>query len=325
MHFHLADSLSLEEVDLTAAYSPDDAREAKERIHFKLAVSLKNWDFRASHNATDFYDLFGPTKTSRKGQSLHLQYKKTLIFDEPNRFMDYTIQAAGYFNLERMPEYQNIQTTYDRFFSLSFKLNSKYLRRSLGAVEDEKGYEWRLMFANTYVNKVLFPRLYACGDLGIPLPLPHSSIWIRTSAGIAFGDRQEPFANFYFGGFGNNWVDHLGYKRYREYYGFPGVELNEIGGKTYLKLMLEWNLPPLFFRRLGFPFLYANWAGLSLFSSGLMTNIDSRPHREDLVDLGVQLDFRLVALSHHQLTLSFGYARILRNKPTDEWLVSLKI
>lgn len=325
MHFHLADSVSLEEVDLTAAYSPDHALEADERVHLKLAVSLKNWDFRAGHNATDFYDLFGPTKMSRKGQSLELQYKKTLIFDEPNRFLDYTIHAAGYFNLERMPEFQNIETTYDRFFTLSFKLNSKYLRRSLGAVEDEKGYEWRLTLANTYVNKVLFPRLYACGDLGIPLPLPHSSIWIRTSAGIAFGDRKEPFANFYFGGFGNNWVDHLSYKRYREYYGFPGVELNEIGGKTYAKVMLEWNLPPLFFRRLGFPFLYANWAGLSIFSSGLMTDIDSRPHREDFVDLGVQLDFRLIALSHHQLTLSFGYARTLRSNRSDEWLVSLKI
>jgi len=325
MHFHFADAVSLEKVDFTATFSPDNSLEPGERFHLRLAVSLKNWDFLASHNATDFYDLFGPTKTSRKGQSLQVKYRKILIFDEPNRFMDYTIHAAGYFGLERMPDFQNVSTTYDKFFSLSFKFNYKYLRRSLGAIEDEKGYEWRLTLANFYVNRVLFPRLYACGDFGIPLPLPHSSLWIRGSAGYALGERQEPFANFYFGGFGNNWVDHLPYKRYREYYGFPGVELNEIGGKNFAKLILELNLPPLFFKRLGFPFLYANWASVSLFSTGLITNIDSRPVQQKLFDLGLQVDFRMIALSHHQLTLSFGYARALNNKRSDEWLVSLKI
>ena len=33
-----------------------------------------------------------------------------------------------------------------------------------------------------------------------------------------------PFANFYFGGFGNNWVDHLDEKRYRRVSSFPGVD-----------------------------------------------------------------------------------------------------
>ena len=50
-----------------------------------------------------------------------------------------------------------------------------------------------------------------------PLPLKHSSLWLRSSAGYVAGDdRDEPFANFYFGGFGNNWVDHREEKRYRE-------------------------------------------------------------------------------------------------------------
>ena len=48
-------------------------------------------------------------------------------------------------------------------------------------------------------------------------------------------DRDDPFANFYFGGFGNNYVDHRDEKRYREYYAFPGVELNEIGGRNFVK------------------------------------------------------------------------------------------
>ncbi|NIW23156.1 MAG: hypothetical protein GWN29_00525, partial [Gammaproteobacteria bacterium] len=72
----------------------------------------------------------------------------------------------------------------------------------------------------------------------------HSSFWLRTSAGFSPGDRDEPFANFFFGGFGNNWVDRLDEKRYREFRSFPGVEISEIGGVNYTRAMLEWNLPP---------------------------------------------------------------------------------
>ena len=206
-------------------------------------------------------------------------------------------------------------------------MNYKYLRKSLAAVEEEKGYQYRLVLANTYVNRTIYPRLYGCLDYGLPLPVRHSSLWLRGAAGIANGDRQDPFANFYFGGFGNNWIDHQESKRYREYYGFPGIGLNEAGGRNFAKLTLEWNLPPLFFRRFGFPFFYANWISPSLFGGGLVTNLDQRPDQRRLSDIGLQVDIRLIALSHHQLTLSLGYARAFEagRDPTDEWMVSLKI
>jgi len=64
-----------------------------------------------------------------------------------------------------------------------------------------------------------------------------------------------------------------------------------------------------------------------LFSSGLLTNIDRRPDQRRLLDVGLQIDIRLIALSHHQLTLSVGYARAYEAErdPTNEWMVSLKI
>ncbi|MCX6554354.1 MAG: hypothetical protein NTZ12_04965 [Candidatus Aminicenantes bacterium] len=327
LNFHLADKVSLEKMDLSVTYSPGGDLEAKERFHLRLQVALKNWELIASHNVANFYDLFGPTRTSRKGQSLELRYSKNLIYDEPNRFLDYSIQAAGYFGLERLPDYQNVSISQDRFFTLDGKLNYKYLRKSLAAIEDEKGYQYRLVLGNTYVNRTLYPRLYGCLDYGLPLPIKHSSLWWRGAAGIAIGDRQDPFANFYFGGFGNNWVDHQDSKRYREYYSFPGVDLNELAGKNFAKLTLEWNLPPLFFRRLGFPFFYANWISPSLFCTGLLTNMDSRPDRRRLYDVGAQFDIRLIALSHHQLTLSLGYARAYEagRDAAAEWMVSLKI
>ncbi len=327
LHAHLADKVSLEKIDLSATYTPNNDLEPRERIHLRLQVALRNWQFTATHNVADFYDLFGPTQTSRKGQSLQLQFNKTLIYDEPNRFLDYSIQAAGYFGLEQLPDYQNIAIEQGRFFALNAKLNYKYLRKSLAAVEEEKGYRYQLVLANTYVNRDLYPRLYACLDYGFPLPVRHSSLWLRGAAGLAYGERQDPFASFYFGGFGNNWIDHQESKRYREHYAFPGIGLNEAGGRNFAKLTLEWNLPPLFFRRLGFPYFYANWISPSLFGGGLIANLDQRPGQRRLRNIGLQADIRLIALSHHQLTLSLGYARAFETgrDATDEWMVSLKI
>ena len=86
----------------------------------------------------------------------------------------------------------------------------------------------------------------------------------------------EPFANFFFGGFGNNYVDHADEKRYREYYAFPGVDLNEIGGRNFLKSTVELNLPPWRFQRVGRPGFYATWMRPALFVTGLATNLDDQ-------------------------------------------------
>ena len=72
-------------------------------------------------------------------------------------------------------------------------------------------------------------------------------------------DRAQPFANFFFGGFGNNYVDRGEEKRYREYYAFPGAQLNQLGGRNFLKSMVELNLPPWRFRHAGTPGLHGTW------------------------------------------------------------------
>jgi hypothetical protein len=159
------------------------------------------------------------------------------------------------------------------------------------------------------------------------LPIPHSSLWLRGSAGYAHGDRDNSFANFYFGGFGNNWIDHLPYQRFREYYSFPGVELNSIGGTNFGKLLAEWTLPPLRFRRLGLPALYCRWTRLALFSAGIVTNIDSVPDRREVFDFGGQLDFNIVLFSNLNSTFSLGYAAAFeaRQRIAKEFMISLKI
>ena len=173
----------------------------------------------------------------------------------------------------------------------------------------------------------MYPRIFANYDYGLLLPINHSSVWIRGSSGISFGKRLDPFANFFFGGFGNNWVDYLSERRYREYYSFPGTELNAIPGTNYSKLLFEWTLPPVRFRRFGVPSFYSSWARIALFTSGITSNLDSKSYRYTLYNIGSQIDFRLVLFSRFQAIFSLGYAIAVEKdqSQSSEFMISLKL
>jgi hypothetical protein len=153
---------------------------------------------------------------------------------------------------------------------------------------------------------------------------------VRTSAGKAFGPRTETLANFYFGGFGNNWVDHSPVAQYRDQPAFPGIDVNEqasIGGTNYGKMMLEWDLPPIRFRRFGLQDFYITWTRCALFTSGIATNVDDPASRTVFYNVGAQLDFRLVLFSSLPSTFSVGYAFASGDWRTwsHEYMISLKI
>ena len=91
--------------------------------------------------------------------------------------------------------------------------------------------------------------------------------------------------------------------------------------------MLEWNLPPLRFSDFGFTSFFVNYARASLFTTGIVTNMDSKQYRRSVVDLGAQVDFRVIMLFNLKLTFSVGYARAVEKdqRMTDELMFSLKI
>jgi hypothetical protein len=323
---NFSDPLTLNRLNFTASYSPDHALPSNERLHTQFEFRRYDWRANATYNGGDFYDLFGPTKTSRRGYAFGLGYDKTLLYDEPRKIV-LSLDGNYYGNLDRLPDYQNVAATFDKLFTVRAKLGYSNRRSSLGHVDDEKGEAWQLVAQNNYVNGKAIPSFHADYDWGFALPLRHSSIWLRNSAGIAFGDRQSPFANFYFGGYGNNWVDHGPEKRYREYYSFPGLRLNDIGGRDYGKAMLELNLPPIRFRRAGTPGFYLSWARPALFTGGLITNMDDASVRRTVRDVGSQVDLRFSMLSRLDMTLSAGYAVAFGNTQNkhDEFMLSLKV
>ena len=336
MRIDFSDPVSTNTVGLSATYSPSRALGGDERVHLSVGYQHSDWSVQAKWNSASFYDLVGPTKVGRKGYSAGATYKHSLVYDPP-RNLDLTAGVTGYGGLELLPDAQNVSTSsgFDKLVTWTGQLSFRNVRASLGAVEVEKGYKWQLL---TSTNAVRFKhsghtawRGFPLGvgtvDLGAPLPVRHSSLWLRSSAGFSPGRREEPFSNFYFGGFGNNWVDYQDPKRYREYSSFPGVDLDEIGGTNFAKALLDWNLPPLRFRRVGKPAFYATWLRASLFGGGIVTNMDDPSERTTFGNAGAQADLRLTMLVQQPLTLSWGYARAFgrHRRMSDEWMVSLKI
>ena len=207
------------------------------------------------------------------------------------------------------------------------KLVYSNVRSSLGKVDDEKGEKATLVVAADYVDGTFVPGFYGTFDKGFALPAHHWSIWSRSAAGFSPTSADNPFANFYFGGFGNNWVDHGDEKRYREFSSFPGVPLNDIGGRNFVKSTIEWNLPPIRFRNVGTPGFYVAWVRPAVFVSGVATGLDSSDLRRTAASVGGQLDFQFSALATLDMTLSVG-AGIAAEKhygPRHEVMVSLKV
>ena len=306
-HLRFSDPVGFNRLAFTAGVSPFRDVPGDERVHVRAEYTRFDWKARASLNDSDFYDLAGPTKVSRKGYALSLGHTSLLLYDEPRQL---TLELKGQFsgNLDQLPEYQNVAVDVTRLATATAHLAYTDVRRSLGAVDDEAGLRWTVTARSDYVAGAAHTRVRGTWDVGVPLPMGHASFWLRGAGGASPGRVSEPFDNFYFGGFGNNYVDYRDEKRYRDDTAFPGVPINDIGGRNFIKGTAELNLPPLRFSRAGRPGFYASWLRPAVFLSGIQANVDAAAFRRQATSLGSQLDLRLTAMSTVEFTVSVGAA-----------------
>lgn len=324
--WNIRDPLGLNSLEVNASYSPSGSLDSSERLHADIEYRRLNWSFRYWHNLADFYDLFGPTNRARKGDAFIAGYDKSLIFDGPRK-MRLILDAAYYTGLDTLPNNQNVPTSFEDLASGRAELFYTHTRKSLGAVDHEKGFRWDLVGYADYADSDFVAKIRGGFDFGFALPIKHSSIWLYNSAGVSGGDRDNTLANWYFGAFGNNYVDDGEVKRYREFYSFPGFDIDEIYGQNFAKSVLEWNLPPLTFKEIGTPSFYLTWIRSSLFAGGLVTDLGSDRYKETYLSLGAQVDLHFTIVHRLPMTLSLGYAQgyVEGNKYDTEWMISLKI
>jgi hypothetical protein len=325
-----SDPIGFNRLSISGSITPN--QESGERGHARVthqyqrvdALLPGSWTTELTYNRADFYDIFGPTRISRKGYSGEVTYRRPMIYDEPRR-MDLTVRTGYWGNLEELPYAQDVDATFDALARVSARLDYSFVDRSLGAVDDEQGHKWYAMTGASHADSSVTPHAYGGFDFGRALPQGHSSVWLRTAAGFAVGDRDEIFSRFYFGGFRNNYVDHQEVKRYREPWSMPGFDIDELSGRTFVRSMLEWNLPPVRFSRVGTPDFYLSWARPALFATALITDPDEESRTWH--SLGFQVDFQFTLLSRKDMMLSVGYAAGFSEDghEQNEVMVSLKI
>jgi len=153
------------------------------------------WKGELSWNRSDFYDLFGPTKRSRKGYAAKVGYDWLLILDKPER-LDLLFDFAYYDKIDTLPTAQNVSTTFDRMTTRS---RTPLHRRAALARRGRRreGRQGALVYYGSRVNGEVTPQVHGELDWGYALPLAHSSVWLRSAAGFANGDRNSTVANFY--------------------------------------------------------------------------------------------------------------------------------
>ena len=326
LHARFSDPVGFDTLQLTAGYSPDDSLPGKQRGNAEAKFQHSFWTGGLRWNAADFYDLFGPTKVSRAGYSGYVGYDRPIIYDLPEK-MNLKVNAAYYGDMDTLPAFQNVASPFTSIATADAGLYYERPRSSIGSVDAETGHAWAIVTHLYSADGEVFPSLLGKFDVGFPLRIGHSSIWSRNAAGISSGSRDNPLSNAYFGGFGNNYVDHGDPKRYREVLSMPGFEIDALGGKGFAKSILEWNLPPLRFESLGTPAFYASWARPAIFATALVLDPQDGDYRNGAYDAGVQLDFQLQVLHRLPMMLSFGYAVGFAGdgKGKGEFMASLKI
>jgi hypothetical protein len=306
-----SDPLGFDSAAVELSYSPDNSLPGRERTHFTADLHHGRWTTGVAWNGADFYDLFGPTKRSLAGYNGFVNFDLPLAFDPPTT-VDYNANVAYYGDLDTLPGAQNVTAKSSRLLQLETGFTGSNLRFSPGAVDVEAGTSWSVEAHGNRGEGNLIPSLVATFDFGVPLPINHSSVWLRTGGTVSAGQRNDPLANFYLGGFGNNYVDNEengGEQRYRDLMSMPGFGLDALSGQSLLKATLEWCLPPWRYAAAGTPGMYLSWTRPELFASVLETDPGDHTYRRNSSDVGAQLDFQLHVMHRLPMMLSVGIAQ----------------
>ena len=330
--FNVNDPVGLSSMKLSVGLSPWSNNAWKNRFHVDFDWKYYFWNLKAAWNHTDFYDLFGPMRKSRKGYVVQLayDYSNTLIspYDKSWGF-----SVAAYGDMDALPLYQEIGVQDVRTMqTASIYGEWSKTRTSLGGVMKEQGYELGVEGYGYLAGGRVYPSVEATGNFGTLVPFDrNTSFWLRTAAGHNFGDEESVFGNTYFGGFRNNYVDNRNAFQYRTSLAMPGAAIDAISAHSYAKATAELNLRPLRLNNFGALFCYPTWIQCSLFGTGLSAWNPNSSHKM-YYSTGIQLTTELVFLNYLKTTLSIGYGHLFApagfdggKRGNNEFMISLKL
>ena len=328
--FFFSDPVGLSSIKMAVGMSPWSHNDWKNKFHADFEWKYYFWTLKAAWNHTDFYDLAGPMRASRKGYMVSLAYDYTNTLVAPySRSWGFSVGAYG--DMDALPLYQEIEVDIKSMQTASLYGKIAKTRTSLGGVMKEQGYELGAQAYGYLVGGKFFPSLDATADFGVLLPIDrNTSFWLRTAGGHNFGDAETVFGNSYFGGFRNNRLDYRNAFQYRGSMAMPGAGIDAIQAHSYAKAMAELNLRPIRLNDFGAVFCYPTWIQCSLFGGGLSAWNPGKPHQM-YYSTGIQLTTEVVILNYLKTTLSLGYAHLFApegfpgGRHGNEIMISLKL
>lgn len=332
-NFAFSDPVGLSTLNITLGASPWSSNDWKNRFHASADFRYMNWRFNASWNPTSFYDLFGPARRSRKGYNIGFSYRYAFSFRRPFEW-HWSVGANHYGGMDALPLYQNV--TLDEgiksFQTASATIGMSKTRSSLGGIQAEQGYALDLAAYTYLAGGKLFPSLNLKYDQGVLLPvMRNTSFWLRSAVGQNFGDPESSLGNQYFGGFRNNYIDNGTIYRYRDISAMPGLRIDDVKARSFIKETAEVNLQPLRFSNTGWLGLYPTYGQLTLFATDLIANPWGKQTLNNFVSVGAQFNVEIVLFNYMKTTWSIGFAHCLSPqtsglKPhSNELLLSLKL
>ena len=330
---HFSDPLSLNSIKLSLGVSPWSNNPWKNRFHAAVELQTGFWNFSASWNKPNFYDLFGPTRVSRKGYDIGAAYSRSYTFQSPFKW-GWNVAVNVYGDMDALPMYQNVSVdkSINSFYTASADIYASKTRTSLGGTMPEQGYSVGLNTYTYLADGKFYPSLIMTLDKGVLLPVMRNTCaWLRLAVGQNFGGDDLVFGNTYFGGFRNNYVDYRAADRYRSVASLPGMTIDAVSAHSFCKATGELNLQPLRFRNTGLLYLYPTYAQLSLFATDLMANPWGKQSFGNYLSIGAQVNVEVVLYNYMKTTVSFGYARCMGQESSvpcrsgGEWLLSIKL
>ncbi len=321
------DPVALSQIDLLLATSPWSNYPDKQKFHAQLEWSYWNWKLTSTWNKTDFYDIFGPTKRSRAGYSIGIFHERPFMLRDPYKW-SYNFGLMTFGDLEVLPQHQNVESPIRSFQAGSVGFKMSKTRKTLGGIDDEKGYKWAVSATTYLADGGLFPSLTSNQDFGFLVPgIRNTSFWLRNSIGKSFGDPLSSLSFFYLGGFRNNWVDWQDTRQYRNEMAFPGAEIDEISANNYIRTIGELNLKPIRIRDVGATWFYPTFISTSLFGTHVITDVIGDQGIRNIFNAGIQMDVEVVMFSYLKTTWSAGYAELFEpgQKHRGQWMFSVKL
>ena len=322
---HFSDPLLVHELKIEAGYSPFNENLVGPKFHLKVVYDYnRKVKFAFNQNAADFYDLFNSRKRGMIGRKITLGYLHYWKYDNPHKIKQNT-EIALYNGVEFIND-NLVRVKRPDFFVAQTNYNSTDLRRTIGSSDFENGniFDFTFqVFGDNPDDPQFAGQLRGEWHNYSKLLFDHNTLHFKLAAGYHYDNENLIQARFYFGGFGNRYVENEEVKQYRKVFRLPGIPIYSLDTDRFVKIMLENNFPPIRFSNLSFSQHFINHLDFSIYSQALIVKSDVS---NKWLDIGIQGNIVFKHWFNLESTFSAGIAKAWWDKGEDwEWFLSIKL